>query len=82
MAFQMTREPVLAPRATSALEPWASRMTARLSRFCNTSWRVMESMGQRRAERELRRLAATRSHQPDFARQLRAAADRLAQPGD
>ena len=81
MAITMTREPVHTPAMTGARDPRTPGVAARLLRLCNASWRALEAMGRQRAERELRRLALTRSDHSDLARQLRAAADRLAEPG-
>jgi hypothetical protein len=80
MSIQMTHEPVLSPAGTAGAHALSSRLTARLLRMCNATWHAMEAMGQRRAERELRRLAAAHSHHPEFARHLREAASQMVQP--
>mgnify|MGYP003505050933 CR=1 FL=1 len=61
---------------------WASRLFESMLRAGNTVWCALERAGQARARRELLRLAERHADQPDFARQLRDAANRAVMRGD
>jgi hypothetical protein len=61
--------PVVLPRGAA----WTGALLARLDRAGRSAWRVLEEVGQARANRELQRLAVRYAHQPAFAQALRDA---------
>ena len=63
--------PPVAPLARAAT---ASMLRDRLIGLGRAIWRALGASSQARARRELLRLAALYAHQPEMARQLRAAA--------
>ena len=77
-SIQVMAAPTSAPRH-AAVSP--GRLAGALSRFGSGVWRALETTGQRHARTELLRLANAHSHRPEFARQLRDAADRLVERG-
>jgi hypothetical protein len=63
----MVPSPVMSPRGSE----WAASAALGL---CRGIWRVLETIGERRAQRELRQLAARwEPFKPELSRQLRAA---------
>jgi len=82
MAIPLTHAPVPMSAPVDASASWTTRVGASLLRACTNVWISLEGVGQRRAQQELRRLAANHSPQSELGRQLREAAQWTATSGE
>lgn len=73
MSMPFTQLLVSPPVARPRGAVWAPAVLASLSRTGRAVWRVLEEVGQARANSELQRLARLHAHRPEFAAALRGA---------
>ena len=76
--IQFAKVLVPPPVATPRGAEWASTLMAAMARFGRRVWRALESIGQARAQRELRGLADRYADRPELAAILRDPMNRAA----